>query len=69
MTSQEIEAFAEEAREWRRVGKQNEKAGLVKYAENAFAMALGIEAAAVKVGKRFNRSFDEAGFQNSCNPD
>lgn len=69
MNKRHFEAFAAEAREWRRVGKQNEKAGLAKQAENAFSMALGIEYATIKVGKQFNPQFDEARFRAACNPD
>lgn len=69
MNRRHFEAFAEEAREWRRVGKQNEAKGNKEAAANAYSMALGIEYAVIKVGKRFNANFDEVRFRAACNPD
>ena len=69
MTKQHFQAFAEEAREWRRIGKENEAKGLKDAAANAFSMALGVEYATIKVAKKFNARFDEARFRAACNPD
>ena len=69
MNKRHFEAFAEEAREWRRVGKQQEQDGNKEAAANAFSMALGVEYAVIKIGKRFNPAFDEARFRAACNPE
>jgi hypothetical protein len=69
MNKQHFEAFAEEVREWRRIGREDELKGLKKDAANAFSMAMGIECATIKIGKRFNANFDEARFLAACNPE
>ena len=69
MNKRHFEAFAEEAREWRRVAKQQEQDGKKAEAANAYSMALGIEYATIKVAKRFSALFDEARFRAACNPD
>lgn len=66
MTKKHFEAFAEEAREWRRVAKQNEAQGDKAGATNAFAMAFGIESATVKIAQKFNDRFDETRFRQAC---
>lgn len=69
MTKQHFILFANEAREMRRVAKIHEMEGKKDLAENAYAQALGIEAAVIKVGKHFNPRFDEVRFRQACNPD
>ena len=58
MTKKHFEAFAEEAREWRRVAKQNEAQGDKAGATNAFAMAFGIESADPQVQGRAHKVID-----------
>jgi len=69
MTKKHFEAFAEEAREWRRVAKQNEAKGDKEAAANAYSMALGVEYATIKVAQKFNANFDEVRFRRACNPE
>jgi len=68
MNKQIIAAFAEEARDWRRTAKRNEAAGNITGAEYAFAAALTIEAATIKVAEQFLKGFDVVRFRQSCDP-
>jgi hypothetical protein len=78
MNKRYLEAFAAEARDWRRIGQKHEaeaastadvkaRTRLMADANNAYTLALGVEYAVIKVAKRFSPSFDEAKFRANCN--
>lgn len=80
MNKQHFIAFAQEARHWRVQAKQwedkakaetnpEEKVKMASAAEYAYGQSLAIEAATIKVGKRFNSRFDDVKFRQACNPD
>lgn len=69
MSKKHFEAFAAEAREWRRTAKLHATAGDKAKEDYAYAMAIGIEYATINVAKKFNARFDEARFRAACNPD
>ncbi len=69
MTPLEFQAFAHEAKMWRRVAAKHEKEGDQQKATYMYTQALCIENTVVKVAKQFNFRFDVSKWRQSCNPD